>query len=230
MPADAKQRREGYLTTPDAPPPLKAAIVPVTPLEQNCSLVWNEATRKGVVVDPGGDVPRILSAIAQVKIDVERIVLTHGHLDHVGGAAELKERLGVPIEGPHVADRFLMDGVERQAASYGLTGMRNATTDRWLDEGGSLEIGGMAFEIFHCPGHSPGSLVYVNRTAKFALVGDVLFRGSIGRTDFPYGDHDALIGAIKTKLLPLGDEIAFICGHGPMSTFGIERQSNPFLM
>jgi glyoxylase-like metal-dependent hydrolase (beta-lactamase superfamily II) len=210
-------------------PTLRAAIVPVTPLEQNCSLVWSEASKKGAVIDPGGDVPRILDAIRQVGMTAERIVLTHGHLDHVGGAAELKEALGVPIEGPHLADRFLMERAEEQARSYGLTGMRNASSDRWLSEGDPLEIGGEAFEIFHCPGHSPGSLVYFNPTNRFALVGDVLFQGSIGRTDFPYGDHDALIVAIKTKLLPLGDDIAFICGHGPMSTFGNERQTNPFL-
>lgn len=208
---------------------LRAAIVPVTPLEQNCSLVWSEATKKGAVIDPGGDVPRILDAIKQVGMTPERIVLTHGHLDHVGGAMELKAALGVDIEGPHLADKFLMERAEEQARSYGLAGMRNASSDRWLNEGDKLEIGGEAFEIFHCPGHSPGSLVYYNRANGFALVGDVLFQGSIGRTDFPYGDHDALINAIKTKLFPLGDDIAFICGHGPMSTIGDERRSNPFL-
>lgn len=208
---------------------LKAAIVHVTPFEQNCSLVWDEATKRGAVIDPGGDVPRIEAAIAQVGLTVEKIVLTHGHLDHVGGAAALKEKLGVSIEGPHLADKFLMEGVEKQAANYGLEGLRNATSDRWLDEGETLTIAGHDFEIFHCPGHSPGSLVYVSRAQRFALVGDVIFRGSIGRTDFPYGDHDALIRSIKTKLFPLGDEIAFICGHGPTGTFGMERQSNPFL-
>ena len=208
---------------------LRAAIVPVTPLEQNCSLVWSEATKTGAVIDPGGDVPRILAAIKQVGMTAEKIILTHGHLDHVGGAMELKEALGVQIEGPHLADKFLMERAEEQARSYGLAGMRNAMSDRWLNEGDKLEIGGEVFQIFHCPGHSPGSLVYYNATNHFALVGDVLFQGSIGRTDFPYGDHDALITAIKTKLLPLGDEITFICGHGPMSTFGNERESNPFL-
>ncbi len=208
---------------------LRAAIVPVTQLQQNCSLVWSEATKMGAVIDPGGDVPVILDAIKQVGMTAEKIILTHGHLDHVGGAMELKEALGVAIEGPHLADRFLMERAEEQAASYGLPGMRNAMSDRWLNEGDKLEIGGEGFEIFHCPGHSPGSLVYYNKTNRFALVGDVVFQGSIGRTDFPYGDHDALIDAIKTKLLPLGDDIAFICGHGPMSTFGQERQTNPFL-
>lgn len=209
---------------------LKAAIVHVTPFEQNCALIWDEATKRGAVVDPGGDVERIEAAIAQVGLIVEKIVLTHGHLDHVGGAVELKKKLGVQIEGPHIADKFLMDSVEDQAARYGLSGLRNATSDRWMEEGETLTIGGHDFEIFHCPGHSPGSLVYVNRPNRFALVGDVIFRGSIGRTDLPYGDHDALIRAIKTKLFPLGDEIAFICGHGPMGQFGMERQSNPFLV
>ena len=208
---------------------LRAAIVPVTPLQENCSLIWSEATQTGAVIDPGGDVPVILDAIKQVGMTAEKIILTHGHLDHVGGAMELKEALGVEIEGPHLADKFLMERAEEQAASYGLSGMRNAMSDRWLSEGDALEIAGEAFEIIHCPVHSPGSLVYYNKANRFALVGDVVFQGSIGRTDFPYGDHDALISAIKTKLFPLGDDIAFICGHGPMSTFGDERQTNPFL-
>lgn len=210
-------------------PTLRAAIVPVTPLQQNCSLIWSEATRRGAVVDPGGDVPVILEAIKEVGCRVEKIVLTHGHLDHVGGAMELKAALGVQIEGPHVADKFLMERAEEQARSYGLSGMRNAVSDRWLVEGDVLEIAGEVFEIFHCPGHSPGSLVYYNKANGVALVGDVIFQGSIGRTDFPYGDHDALIHAIKTKLFPLGDDIAFICGHGPMSNFGEEKRSNPYL-
>ena len=210
-------------------PGLKAAIVPVTPFEQNCTLLWDVASKVGAVVDPGGDVPRILDAIRQAGIRVEKIVLTHGHLDHVGGAAELARTLGVKIEGPHQDDKFLMDGAAAQAMKYGLTGMANATSDRWLKEGDTLTVAGHDFEIFHCPGHSPGSLVYFHRGQRFALVGDVLFQGSIGRTDFPYGDHEALIVSIKTKLLPLGDDIAFICGHGPASTFGDERESNPFI-
>ena len=212
-----------------SPPNLKAAIVPVTPFEQNCTLIWDETSKVGAVVDPGGDVPRILEAIKEIGIRIEKIVLTHGHLDHVGGAAELAKTLGVKIEGPHEADKFLMAGVEAQARNYGLAGMANATSDRWLQEGDTLTVAGHDFEIFHCPGHSPGSLVYLNRRGRFALVGDVLFQGSIGRTDFPYGDHDALISAIKTKLLPLGDDIAFICGHGPTSTFGDERARNPYI-
>ncbi|MEZ5849816.1 MAG: MBL fold metallo-hydrolase [Hyphomicrobiaceae bacterium] len=213
----------------DAATGLRAAIVPVTPFEQNCTLVWDEATKVGAVFDPGGDVPRIEDAIQQVGISIEKIVLTHGHLDHVGGAAELAAKLGVKIEGPHKADEFLMSGVEAQARSYGLAGLKNATSDRWLEEGQTLTVAGHTFEIFHCPGHSPGSLVYFHRAQRFALVGDVLFAGSIGRTDFPYGDHEALIAGIKTKLLPLGDDIAFVCGHGPASTFGRERETNPFI-
>ena len=208
---------------------LQAAIVPVTPFEQNCTLIWDAASKAGAVIDPGGDVDRIEAAIRVVGLKVEKILLTHGHIDHVGGAAELAAKFGVKVEGPHEADRFLMEGVERQAASYGLSGLRNASSDRWIAEGDLVTVGGHTFETFHCPGHSPGSIVYFNRAQQLALVGDVLFAGSIGRTDFPYGDHAALIMAIKTKLLPLGDDIAFICGHGPTSTFGAERQGNPFI-
>jgi hydroxyacylglutathione hydrolase len=210
--------------------PLKAAIVPVTPFQQNCTLIWDEASKAGAVVDPGGDLDRIEAGIAKSGMSVEKILLTHGHIDHAGGAAELKERLGgVPIEGPHEADAFLLDDLAEQGSAFGLVGVRAVTPDRWLAEGDTVSVAGATFSVLHCPGHSPGSVVLVNTPQHFALVGDVLFRGSIGRTDFPYGDHDALIAAIKTKLLPLGDEYVFICGHGPMSTFGEERQGNPFL-
>lgn len=207
---------------------LKAAIIPVTPFQQNCTLIWDEATKVGAVVDPGGDLDAIRSAIAQVGLSVEKILLTHGHIDHAGGADELRASLGVPIEGPHQADQILLDNLEMQGAAYGMPA-RNVTPERWLAEGDTVTVAGHTFSILHCPGHSPGSVVFVNRPQKFLLVGDVLFRGSIGRTDFPYGDHDALIHAIKTKLLPLGDEFAFICGHGPTSTIGQERMTNPFL-
>jgi hydroxyacylglutathione hydrolase len=209
--------------------PIKAAIVPVTPFQQNCTLLWDEASRRGVVVDPGGDLDRIEAGIKKTGMSVDKILLTHGHIDHAGAAAELKETLGVPIEGPHAADKFLLDGLAEQARAFGLTGVRSVTPDRWLAEGDSVEVPGGTFAVLHCPGHSPGSVVLVNAAQRFALVGDVLFAGSIGRTDFPYGDHDALIDAIKTKLIPLGDDVAFICGHGPTSTIGAERRSNPFL-
>lgn len=205
---------------------LKAGFVPVTPFQQNCTLVWDDATKQGVVVDPGGDVPSIEAAIKQVGLKVEAILLTHGHTDHAGGAAELKEKLGVQVVGPHKADKFLLDDLPNNR--FGIAA-RAITPDRWLDEGDSVTIAGREFAIYHCPGHSPGSVVYFSAAQRFALVGDVLFAGSIGRTDFPYGDHAALIDAIKRKLLPLGDDISFICGHGPTSTFGRERQTNPFL-
>ena len=210
--------------------PLKAAIVPVTPFQQNCTLLWDEASKRGVVVDPGGDLDRMQAGLAQVELVVEKIILTHGHIDHAGGAAELKEKLGgVPIEGPHRADQFLLEGLSAQGSAYGFADTRNVSPDRWLSEGDSVSMAGLSFAVLHCPGHSPGSIVLVNEAQRLALVGDVLFRGSIGRTDFPYGDHAALIDAIKTKLLPLGDDVVFICGHGPMSTLGEERRTNPFL-
>ncbi len=205
---------------------LKAGIVQVTPFQQNCTLVWDDKTKRGVVVDPGGDIPRIQQAIAQTGMKVEAILLTHGHTDHAGGAAELKEALGVPVIGPHLDDKFLLDDLANNR--FGIPA-RPITPDRWLDEGDTVSIAGREFQIFHCPGHSPGSVVFFSPSQRFALVGDVLFAGSIGRTDFPYGDHAALIDAIKRKLLPLGDDVAFVCGHGPTSTFGRERETNPFL-
>jgi glyoxylase-like metal-dependent hydrolase (beta-lactamase superfamily II) len=208
---------------------LKAAIVQVTPFQQNCTLIWDPTTNGGAVVDPGGDLDRVQAAIAKAGMTVEKIILTHGHIDHAGGAADLRDALGVPIEGPHEADRFLLDGLEEQGRVYGMKA-RAVAPDRWLKEGDTVEVAGHRFSVLHCPGHSPGSVVLYNSSQRFALVGDVIFRGSIGRTDFPYGDHDALITAIKTKLLPLGDDVAFICGHGPTSTFGAERVSNPFLV
>ncbi len=208
---------------------LKGAIVPVTAFEQNCTILWDDGSKQGVVVDPGGDVDRILAAIEQSGASIEQIWLTHGHLDHDGGAAELQEKLGgVPIEGPDRRDEFLLQGLEEQGRAYGFA-MRNVVPTRWLNEGDSVSLGEHRFDVLHCPGHTPGHVVYVNHVARFALVGDVLFQGSVGRTDFPYGDTDALISAITEKLLPLGDEFQFLCGHGPGSTIGAERLHNPFL-
>lgn len=207
---------------------MKLAVIPVTLFSQNCTLLWDEATMRATVVDPGGDVEEIAAEIRQLGLTVEKIVLTHGHIDHAGGAAELRDRYGVPVEGTDRRDAFLLDKLEEQGAAYGMAA-RNLVPDRWLAEGETVEIAGVPFSILHCPGHTPGSLVYVNAPGHFALVGDVLFHGSVGRTDFAYGSSDDLMAAIRTKLLPLGDELSFICGHGPGSTIGAERRSNPFL-
>ena len=207
----------------------RAAIIPVTPFQQNCTLLWCESTKRAVVVDPGGDLDIIRRAIADAQVTVEKIWITHGHIDHAGGAAELKESLGVPIEGPHRADRFLLEHLAESARAYGLDGARDLTPDRWLEEGDVVEVGELVMSVLHCPGHSPGSVAFFNAAQRFAIVGDVLFRGSIGRTDLPGGDHATLLRSIVEKRLPLGDDVAFICGHGPTSTFGQERESNPFL-
>jgi glyoxylase-like metal-dependent hydrolase (beta-lactamase superfamily II) len=212
--------------------PLQAGIVPVTPFQQNCTLIWDDAGKRGAVVDPGGDLDRIEAAVAKIGMTVEKILLTHGHIDHAAGAAELKERLGgIPIEGPHEADRFLLDSLAQSGMAFGMLGARDVTPDRWLAEGDTVTVADAAFSILHCPGHSPGSVAYVNAAQRFALVGDVLFSGSIGRTEgLPRADHATLIRSIKEKLLPLGDDYAFICGHGPTSSIGHERRTNPFLV
>ena len=210
---------------------LNAAIIPVTPFQQNCTLLFDEVDKSGVVVDPGGDIDQILAAVNDNGLTIGAIWLTHGHIDHAGGAMDLKDALGVDIVGPHEADRMLLDNLEIQGQRFGLEGaVRNCTPDRFLSEGETVSFGGHSFEVLHCPGHAPGHVVFYNRAASFAHVGDVLFRGSIGRTDLPGGDHAALISSIKTKLLPLGDEIGFICGHGPGGRFGEERRTNPFLI
>ncbi len=209
---------------------MQIAVIPVTPFQQNCALIWNEDNKKGVVVDPGGDVDHIVAAIKKHQVQVETILLTHGHIDHAGGAAELKEKLDVDIIGPHRDDQPLLQGLDEQAGMFGLdANVRNVLPDRWLDEGDVVTIGGMEFDVYHCPGHAPGHVVFYNRELKFAHVGDVLFAGSIGRTDLPGGNHNALINSIKSKLLPLGDDVQFLCGHGPGSTIGEERVNNPFL-
>ena len=207
---------------------LKAAIVPVTPFEQNCTLLFDEETKRGVVVDPGGDLERIEDAISEAGITVEEIWLTHGHLDHAGAADALKAKLGVKITGPHLADKPLLDNIAKQAKGYGIVGLENAHPDRWLVEGDTVTCAGVVFNVLHVPGHSPGSVVFHNKAAGLALVGDVIFSGSVGRTDLPMGDHDLLIKGIRTKVFPLGDEMIFICGHGPAGRLGDERVSNPF--
>ncbi len=215
--------------------PFRIEVIPVTPFAQNCALIWG-SDGACCVVDPGGDVERILAAVERHQVSPASIVLTHGHLDHAGGAAELRERLlarpgapaAIPIEGPDERDLFLLHGLAAQGRQYGMA-MRDVTPDRFLHEGDVLQAAGRSWEVLHCPGHTPGSVVLFDRAARFALVGDVVFQGSVGRTDFPYGDTDALIAAIHDKLLPLGDDVAFLCGHGPASTLGEERRTNPFL-
>jgi glyoxylase-like metal-dependent hydrolase (beta-lactamase superfamily II) len=209
---------------------LNAGIVPVTPFQQNCAILFDDETKRGVVVDPGGDVERILAALKDNGITAEAIWITHGHIDHAGGAMELKEALGVDIVGPHEADKFLLDNLETQASRYGMASVRNCVPDRFLSEGETVSFGDHLFEVLHCPGHAPGHVVFYNRAAGFAHVGDVLFHGSVGRTDLPGGDHAALMASIKEKLLPLGDDIGFLCGHGPGGRFGEERRGNPFLV
>ncbi|MDF1598551.1 MBL fold metallo-hydrolase [Mesorhizobium sp. YIM 152430] len=209
---------------------LRAGIVPVTPFQQNCTILFDEATRRGVVVDPGGDVETIRQVISENGLTIEGIWLTHGHLDHAGGAMELKDALDVDIVGPHAADEPLLSRIADQARTYGISGLANCTPDRYLTEGEKVSFGDHEFEVLHCPGHAPGHVVFYNRAASFAHVGDVLFSGFIGRTDLPGGDHATLIRSIKEKLLPLGDEIGFICGHGPGGRFGEERRNNPFLV
>jgi len=206
----------------------KIMIIPVTPFQQNCSLVWNDDTQIGAVVDPGGDVDVILQAIEKSRVTVEKILLTQGHIDHAGGAAELRDRLKVGIEGPHTEDGFLLADLPKKGVEYGYEA-RAFTPDRWLKEGDKVTVGALAFGILECPGHTPGSVVFFNSAHRFCFMGDVLFQGSVGRTDFPRGSHETLIASIRDKLLPLGDDVAFLPGHGPASSIGEERRSNPFL-
>ena len=209
--------------------PVGAAIIPVTPFSQNCTLLWCTKTKKAVFVDPGGEADKLLDAAKQQHLDVEAIWLTHGHLDHAGGAADIKQALGVPILGPHKEDAFWLQGIEDQARMYGLSGLRVCHPDRWLEHGDTLQLGELTFSVVHTPGHTPGHVVIYNTDLQLAFVGDVLFAGSIGRTDFPRGDFDTLIRSITTQLWPLGAGMQFVPGHGPMSTFGHERATNPFV-
>ncbi|MDH4216269.1 MAG: MBL fold metallo-hydrolase [Gallionella sp.] len=209
---------------------MKFRVIPVTPFQQNCTLLWCEKTRRGAVVDPGGDVSKILAAIAEEGITVDKLLVTHGHVDHAGGAAELAKKLDVPIEGPHAEDAFLLEELPGQAQRYGFPLAASFTPDRWLKDGDSVQVGEEALAVLHTPGHTPGHVAFFDPAANLALVGDVLFHGSIGRSDFPRGDLDTLIASIREKLFPLGDDVAFIAGHGAMSTFGDERRTNPFLV
>ena len=209
--------------------PIRAVIAPVTPLQQNCTIVWCAKTKKAAVIDPGGEVERLLGAIRSQGLEVEKIWVTHGHMDHAGGTAALKDATGAPIEGPHPDDQFWIDRIAESGQRYGMAGARGFVPDRWLGDGDVVTLGETEFEVRHTPGHTPGHVIFFHRAARFAQVGDVLFQGSIGRTDFPRGDYGQLIESITTKLWPLGDDVAFVPGHGPMSTFGQERRTNPFV-
>ena len=208
---------------------MQAAVLPVTPLQQNCSLIWCAATKKAAVIDPGGDVDEIVAALDKQGLTLEKVLLTHGHFDHAGGAAELAEMFDVPVEGPQEEEKFLLDVIEMQGFKWGVAGGLNVEPDRWLADGDTVTVGELTLDVIHTPGHTPGHVVFFHAPSRFAIVGDVLFKGSIGRTDSPRGDHDTLIRPIKEKLLPLGDDVTFLPGHGPLSTFGNERRTNPFL-
>jgi hydroxyacylglutathione hydrolase len=211
-----------------AAPPLKAVIIPVTPLQQNCSLIWCTRTNQAAFVDPGGDLPKLKAAAAQAGVSVVKIILTHGHIDHCGQAGMLAAELGIPIEGPHEDDAWLIATLPEDGAKYGIEAA-SFTPDRWLGEGDTVTLGELIFDVFRTPGHTPGHVIFHHPPSNLALVGDVLFAGSIGRTDFPRGDHQQLVDSVVTKLWPLGEETMFIPGHGPVSTFARERASNPFV-
>lgn len=208
---------------------MRHAIIPVTPFEQNCTVFWCENTRQAAVIDPGGDIGRILDFLESEQLILAKILVTHGHIDHAGGVAVLAERTGVPVEGPHEDDRFWIDGMAQQSKMFGFPNVASFQPDRWLQDGDKVGFGEIELEVLHCPGHTPGHVVFYYRAGGLVQVGDVLFQGSIGRTDFPKGDHATLIRSIKEKLFALGDDVDFIPGHGPMSNLGEERRYNPFL-
>jgi hydroxyacylglutathione hydrolase len=209
-------------------PPLKAMIIPVTPLQQNCTLIWCTKTMRGAFIDPGGDLDRVKAAATAQGVTIEKILLTHGHIDHAGAAKILADELGLKIEGPHEADRFWIARLEDDGSAYGIPA-KVFEPDRWLNEGDRVTVGELTFDVHHCPGHTPGHVVFHHPPSKLALVGDVLFKGSVGRWDFPRGDQQQLIRSITTRLWPMGDDTAFVPGHGPMSTFGHERATNPYV-
>ena len=209
---------------------LDLRLIPVTPFQQNCSLLWDTQTMEGILVDPGGEAEKIMKAAKSLEVTLKEIWLTHGHLDHAGGAQDIRDSLGIAVIGPHKDDQFWMDDIEKHWANYGHAGMgKNIVPDRYLEDGQTLSLGSVEFGVAHTPGHTPGHVVIYNQEIKIAFVGDVLFRGSIGRTDFPKGNHQQLLDSITTKLWPLGGDMRFVPGHGPMSTFGVERADNPFV-
>ncbi len=208
---------------------LKYQTIPVTPFQQNCSLVWDSDTRQAAVIDPGGDLDTLLGEVERLGLKLEQIWLTHAHIDHAGGTAELAERLQLPVIGPHEADQFWIDALEQQGEMFGFPGARPFRPTRWLRDGDTVELAGHVLQVRHCPGHTPGHVVFHSPQIQRAFVGDVLFAGSIGRTDFPQGDYDTLIASITQRLWPMGDDTVFIPGHGPESTFGRERRSNPYV-
>lgn len=208
--------------------PMRVAIIPVTPLQQNCSLVWCTKTMRGALVDPGGDLDQLKLALEKAGVTLEKVLVTHGHLDHCGMAGELAKEMGVPIEGPEEEDRFWIAQLDDDGARWGMEA-HSFEPDRWLHEGDKVTVGELELDVLHCPGHTPGHIVLHHAPSRFAIVGDVLFQGSIGRTDFPRGDHQQLIDSITGKLWPLGDDVTFVPGHGPVSTFGQERKTNPFV-
>ncbi|MCP5161888.1 MAG: MBL fold metallo-hydrolase [Hahellaceae bacterium] len=208
---------------------MKFKIVTVTPFVQNCSVIWCDQTNEAAVVDPGGDLFRIEQVLEQEGLQVKKVLLTHAHIDHAGATAELAEKYNCPIEGPHIEDKFWIDSLPQQSQMFGFPAVNTFTPTRWLQQGDKVEVGQQVLEVLHCPGHTPGHVVFYSPLSKLALVGDVLFQGSIGRTDFPKGDHPTLIASIKERLWPLGGDVAFVPGHGPMSTFGEERKHNPFV-
>ncbi|MDB2387078.1 MBL fold metallo-hydrolase [Shewanella sp.] len=208
---------------------MKYQLIPVTPFQQNCSLIWCEHSFKGAVIDPGGDLERILATVTKNNVQVEQILLTHGHIDHVGAAQCLAEQLDIPIVGPHVADRFWLEGLPKQSQHFGFVHCDPFVPHHFLQEGDEVKVGQQILSVLHCPGHTPGHIVFFAPATGVAWVGDVLFKGAIGRTDFPQSDHQALINSITQKLWPLGNEVLFIPGHGPLSTLGEERATNPFV-
>ena len=225
----SEQTSNTTASTGDGEPPIQVVVVPVTGFQQNCSVIFDRVSKRGVVIDPGGDVDRIDDTLKAHGVIVEKLVLTHGHIDHIGGAADLAERLGVEVIGPHEADRPLIDRVEEQARQFGIEGVRRVEPDHWLDDGDTLDMAGRTFQVLHCPGHAPGHVVFFDPELRFMVSGDVLFAGSVGRTDLPGGNHETLMASIRDKLLPLGDDVTFLPGHGPASTLGHERETNPFL-